>query len=356
MVASVVVLPLPVGPVTTIMPCGSASSRVMIASSRGDRPSLPISSRPRSRGSRRMTADSPCCVGMVATRTSSSVRADADARRAVLRQAALGDVEAGENLDARDQRLRQHAGRRRHRAQQPVDAHAHHEPGAERLDMDVARAQLDRALQQIVDRAHHRRAARKIAQAFDVVVGLLARRPAHPRSAVRVIRLDALVEHGGDVLEGGHRDLDRLRRTRFRRREWRRCRRDRRPRAGSRRSASAPGRSWTRAGSGGKIRRGMASPPAAAAGSAAPRPSSRKPRRRIRRPKDRWLPTIREAVASGLNSPAFSTRARARAGKEYFSRRCCRKVSAERSRIEFPPLTFVTGINSSHVQTEGLCP
>ena len=35
MVASVVVLPLPVGPVTTIMPCGSASRRVMIASSRG---------------------------------------------------------------------------------------------------------------------------------------------------------------------------------------------------------------------------------------------------------------------------------------------------------------------------------
>ena len=30
MVASVVVLPLPVGPVTTIMPCGSASSRLQL--------------------------------------------------------------------------------------------------------------------------------------------------------------------------------------------------------------------------------------------------------------------------------------------------------------------------------------
>ena len=39
--------------------------------------------------------------------------------------------------------------------------------------MDVAGAQLDRALQQIVERAHHRRAAGEIAQALDVVVGLL---------------------------------------------------------------------------------------------------------------------------------------------------------------------------------------
>ena len=75
MVASVVVLPLPVGPVTTIMPCGSIRSLRRIFSSCGERPSLPISSRPRSRGSRRMTADSPCCVGMVATRMSNSVRA-----------------------------------------------------------------------------------------------------------------------------------------------------------------------------------------------------------------------------------------------------------------------------------------
>ena len=74
MVASVVVLPLPVGPVTTIMPCGNASSRVMTDSSFGARPSLLISSRPRSRGSRRITALSECCVGMVATRTSSSER------------------------------------------------------------------------------------------------------------------------------------------------------------------------------------------------------------------------------------------------------------------------------------------
>ena len=75
MVASVVVLPEPVGPVITIMPCGSISSLRSSASSSASSPSLPISSRPRSRGSRRITADSPYCVGMVATRTSNSVRA-----------------------------------------------------------------------------------------------------------------------------------------------------------------------------------------------------------------------------------------------------------------------------------------
>ena len=40
MVASVVVLPLPVGPVTTIKPCGSASSRRRIFSSRREQPEL----------------------------------------------------------------------------------------------------------------------------------------------------------------------------------------------------------------------------------------------------------------------------------------------------------------------------
>src|SRR5215470_15357763 len=71
-VASVVVLPLPVGPVTTIMPCGSWIRRASLARSSVNKPSLSIASRPRSRGSRRMTADSPCCVGMIATRISRS--------------------------------------------------------------------------------------------------------------------------------------------------------------------------------------------------------------------------------------------------------------------------------------------
>jgi len=134
--------------------------------------------------------------------------ADADPRRAVLRQPPFGDVETGEDLDPRDQRLRRNARWRRHRAQQAVDAHAHHEAGAERLDVNVAGAQLDRALEQIVERTHHRGAAGEIAQALDVVVGLLGR---SPRAVLRtgVFRLGALVEQGGDVLERGNRDFDR---------------------------------------------------------------------------------------------------------------------------------------------------
>ena len=46
----------------------------------------------------------------------------------------------------------------------------------------------------------------------------------------------------------------------------------------------------------------------------------------------------------------FWTRARARAGKEYLSRRCCRKVSADRSRIQFPPLTLLLEYNSRQLQ------
>ena len=134
--------------------------------------------------------------------------ADADPRRAVLRQPPFRDVEAGENFHARDQRLRRNARRRRHRAQQAVDAHAHDEAGAKRLDVNVAGAQLDRALQQVVERAHHRRAAGEIAQALDIVVGLLAR---SRRSLIGngVVRLEPLVEQRRDVLERRHRDLDR---------------------------------------------------------------------------------------------------------------------------------------------------
>ena len=207
MVASVVVLPLPVGPVTTIMPCGSVSSRVSIASSSrrqaelADLQQAAVARQQADHGGfavlRRHGGDAHVEFGA----------RDAHARRAVLRQAAFGDVEAGEDLDARDQRLRQDAGRRRHGAQQAVDAHAHHEPGAERLDVDVAGAQLDRALEQIVDRAHHRRAAGEIAQAFDVVVAQLLD---VVRLAARlgVVTAEALVEHGRHILERGDLDLD----------------------------------------------------------------------------------------------------------------------------------------------------
>ena len=71
------------------------------------------------------------------------------------------------------------------RAQQAVDAHAHDQAGAERLDVDVARAQLHRPFEQVVDRAHDRRAAREVAQVFDIVVGM--REPASAACRRRVV-------------------------------------------------------------------------------------------------------------------------------------------------------------------------
>src|SRR5882757_753207 len=49
-------------------------------------------------------------------------------------------------------------------------------------------------------------------------------------------------------------------------------------------------------------------------------------------------------VIAGL--AALSARTCARDGSEYFSRRCCRKLSAERSRIAFTALTLLLECNS----------
>ena len=62
------------------------------------------SSRPVFWASRRITTDSPYCVGMVEIRTSTGVLAQLDVEAAVLRQALFRDVEAGHELQAQHQR------------------------------------------------------------------------------------------------------------------------------------------------------------------------------------------------------------------------------------------------------------
>ena len=96
-------------------------------------------------------------------------------RGAILREPTFRDVEVGDNLDARNDGLRQHAGRRRYRPQQAVDAHADHQPGVEGLDVNVARAKFYGLLQQIIDSANHGRAAGKIPQTFNIVFARLVR-------------------------------------------------------------------------------------------------------------------------------------------------------------------------------------
>jgi hypothetical protein len=68
--------------------------------------------------------------------------ADPDPRRAVLRQATLGDVQPGQDLDPRDERLGQDAGGGRHVTEQPIHPHADRQSGAGWFEVDVARACL----------------------------------------------------------------------------------------------------------------------------------------------------------------------------------------------------------------------
>ena len=145
-----------------------------------------------------MTADSP-----MLRRHDRDANVDVGApcpqpRRAVLRQPPFGDIEVGHDLDAGNHRLRQHAGRRRNRPQQSIDAHAHDEATLKWLDVNVARAQFDRLFKQIVDRPHHRRAAGEIAQALDVVFAQLHGRGA---TGVRFVLVETPVENDGEVLD-----------------------------------------------------------------------------------------------------------------------------------------------------------
>ena len=83
------------------------------------------------------------------------VEADLDA--AVLRQPLLGDVELRHDLDARDDRVAELHRRRHDVVEDAVDAVADAQLLLVRLDVDVARALLDRRHQHDVDEPHDRR-------------------------------------------------------------------------------------------------------------------------------------------------------------------------------------------------------
>ncbi len=76
---------------------------------------------------------------------------------AVLRQAALGDVEVRHDLHARDDRQREVPRRRGHLVERAVHAVADFELVLERLEMDVARPVLDRLIEDQVDETDDRR-------------------------------------------------------------------------------------------------------------------------------------------------------------------------------------------------------
>jgi hypothetical protein len=93
----------------------------------------------------------------------------------VLRHAPLGDVEGGEDLEARDERRLELHRRLHDLVQRAVDAEAHAHLVLEALDVHVARPALHRLGEDGVDEPHHRRLVdgRGVEAAGAVVLGVL---------------------------------------------------------------------------------------------------------------------------------------------------------------------------------------
>ena len=107
---------------------------------------------------RACTTFSPNSVRSVETRKSTSVPSSAvDAEAAVLRQPLLGDVHARHDLQARDQPFVDPLGQVHHFLEQAVEAVADEHAFFHRLDVDVARLALDRALHDEIDEVDDRR-------------------------------------------------------------------------------------------------------------------------------------------------------------------------------------------------------
>ena len=163
-----VVLPEPVGPVTSRMPCGCISTSMNAFSVSSSEAELleverdaalvedPHHDRFAVHGGHRGHAQ----VDLLA------LHAQPDA--AVLRQPALGDVEVRHDLDARDHGRGQALRRRLDVVQHAVDAIADGEAVLERLDMDVGRAHLERVGDDEAHEPDHRRFGGEVLQLLDV--------------------------------------------------------------------------------------------------------------------------------------------------------------------------------------------
>ena len=142
-------------------------------------------------------------MGSVETRRSTSRPEDLDLDAAVLRQAALGDVELGHQLQARDDGGLQFARRRFLVEEHAIHAEADAEFLLERLDVDVAGALLDGVGDHGVDQADDRRFAGHVAQVFEIGVGLAVVAIGAQRFALGFAVV--LVDGVEDFLLGGQR-------------------------------------------------------------------------------------------------------------------------------------------------------
>ena len=117
-----------------------------------------------------MTTLSPYSVGSVETRRSTSRPSDLDFDAAVLRQPALGDIQLGHQLHARNNGGFQFARRRVLIDQHAVDAVADAEFLLERLDVNIAGALLHGLRDHGVHQADDGRFAGHVAQVLQIFV------------------------------------------------------------------------------------------------------------------------------------------------------------------------------------------
>src|SRR5260370_27824271 len=127
-------------------------------------------------------------------------------RGAILRQPALRDVEAGDDLYAPDHSLRYDAGRRGDRPQQAVNAHTDRKPAMQRPEMNITPAQSDCFFKEIIDGADHRRTAGKIPQTLDVVFARLERFKAALNLDIPAAQ--TLIERNCDIFKRRHLNRD----------------------------------------------------------------------------------------------------------------------------------------------------
>jgi hypothetical protein len=150
---SVVVLPEPVGPVTSTMPCGRVTNSRQVASSVSAELAEFLDHDVRVEDAHDdLLAERGRHARQTQLDFATALRARLDA--AVLRAALLGDVHAAEDLDARGHRGHHRRRQLEHLVHDAVDAEAHVAHVAARFEVDVRRALLERVLQQPVDDVH----------------------------------------------------------------------------------------------------------------------------------------------------------------------------------------------------------
>ena len=202
-------MPLPVGPVTRIRPCGRARNLSATWSCALEETDVGQIAQERARIEE---ADDELLAERDGDRRDAHLDLAVAARRLdapVLRAALLGDVEARERLDARHDRGVDDLRQRVHVVQDAVDAHAHGGVLAPRLDVHVARALVERVVEEVLDRGDDVAVARlDLLDAFELDVPLEV---ADVDAAGRLLL--GRVDRAAEAVEVGDEPLD-LRRRR----------------------------------------------------------------------------------------------------------------------------------------------